>query len=368
MANSDRNGPQAIEMGVDSGAVGPTRQRTSIKVVAALAGVAPSSVSRVFSRHPNVSPEMAARVLAAASSIGYEPDIRAQSLRTGVTMTIGFLVSDISNPLLSEIALGAATTFRESGYTMLLINSGGEGDADIAALRMLRQRRVDALMASVTSEQSEPLRAELASTDIPVVMIDREPMATGNVSAVLSDHAAGIGAAATLLLDLGHRRIALVNGSMKVRPARERARALRDACRSVADSTVTIRSGSFTVEHGERASAELLAADPRPTAIIAGSNQILIGVMRSIRAMGLRIPDDLSLVTCDAVGMSEFLTPPLATVRRDPVAMGSAAAELLLRQLQGGPPGRTTLAARFEPAVSCGPVPGHVRPARERAR
>ena len=368
MATSSRTDRRATDPGIDQDGLAVGRKRTSIKAVAALAGVAPSSVSRVFSRHPNVSPELVAKVLAAATSIGYEPDMRAQSLRTGVTMTIGFLVSDISNPLLSEIALGAATTFRESGYTMLLINSGGESDADITALRLLRQRRVDALMASITSEQSEPLRAELASTDIPVVMIDREPMITGNVSAVLSDHATGIGAAAAMLLDLGHRRIALVNGSMKVRPARERAKALRDACRSVPDSNVTIRSGSFTVEHGERASAELLAADPRPTAIIAGSNQILIGVMRSIRAAGLRIPDDLSLVTCDAVGMSEFLTPPLATVRRDPVAMGSAAAELLLRQLQGGPPGLTTLATHFDPTVSCGPVPGHVSAARKRTR
>jgi LacI family transcriptional regulator len=300
--------------------------------------------------------------------MGYEPDMRAQSLRTGVTMTIGFLVSDISNPLLSEIALGAANTFRGAGYTMLLINSGGKSDADVAALRLLRQRRVDALMASITSEQSEALRAELTSMAIPVVMIDRDPMVGGNVSAVLSDHAAGVGAAAATLLDLGHRRIALVNGSTKVRPARERAKALRDACRPFTDSSVMIRSGSFTIEHGERASAELLNADPRPTAIIAGSNQILIGVMRSIRSAGLRIPDDLSLVTCDAVGMSEFLTPPLATVRRDPEAMGSAAAELLLRQLQGGPAGQTTLATRFVPDVSCGPVPADGPPARKHRR
>lgn len=328
--------------------------RASIKAVAALAGVAPSSVSRVFSRHPNVSSELMTKVLKAASSVGYEPDMRAQSLRTGVTMTIGFLVSDISNPLFSEIALGAANTFRQAGYTMLLINSGGESSADVAALRLLRGRRIDALMASITSERSEDVRAELADTDIPIVMIDREPMNSKNVSAVLSDHAAGISSAAKLLLELGHRRIALVNGSMKVRPARERARALRDACRPFPDSVVIIRSGAFTVEHGQRATGDLLKAQPRPTAIIAGSNQILVGVMRSLRSAGLRIPDDISLVTCDAVGMSEFLDPPLANVRRDPVAMGSAAAELLLRQLQGGPAGRTILATRFEPTVSCG--------------
>lgn len=340
--------------------------RPSIKAVAALAGVAPSSVSRVFSRHPNVSVELVTKVLAAATSIGYEPDMRAQSLRTGVTMTVGFLVSDISNPLFSEIALGAANTFREAGYTMLLINSGGESDADIAALRLLRQRRVDALMASTTSEQSDAMRAELASTDIPIVLIDREPTDGQNVSAVLSDHAAGVGPAARALLELGHRRIALVNGSMKVRPARERAKALRDACRPFTDSNVTIRSGSFTMEHGERATTELLGSQPRPTAIIAGSNQILIGVMRAIRSLGLQIPADLSVVTCDAAGMSEFLTPPLATVRRDPVAIGSAAAELLLRQLQGGPAGQTILATHFIPAISCGPAPTGAGPGRKR--
>jgi LacI family transcriptional regulator len=292
--------------------------------------------------------------------MGYEPDMRAQSLRTGVTMTIGFLVSDISNPLLSEIALGAAIRFREAGYTMLLVNSGGQDAGDLAGLRLLRQRRVDALMASFTSEQSETTRAELAKIDVPVVVIDRDPLVGEKVSAVLSDHAVGVTAAAIHLLELGHRRIALVNGSMKVRPGRERAKALRDACRSVPDASVAVRSGSFTVEHGQRATDELLKADPPPTVIIAGSNQILIGVMRSVRTAGLHVPGDLSIVACDAVGMSEFLTPPLATVRRDPSAMGSAAAELLLRQIRGGPPGQTILATSFEPTISCGP-PGNWR-------
>jgi LacI family transcriptional regulator len=235
--------------------------RTQIKDVAALAGVAPSSVSRVFNGHPNVSPALITRVLEAAASVGYEPDMRARSLRTGLTMTIGFLVSDISSPLLSEIALGAATSFREAGYTMLLVNSGARSAEDVAALRLLRQRRVDALMASVTSEQSETTRAELAKFDVPVVVIDRDPIVGQNVSAVLSDHAAGMAAAANWLLDLGHRRIALVDGNIKVRPARERAKVLRDACRSVPDARVAVWSGSFAVEHGQRATNELLTGD-----------------------------------------------------------------------------------------------------------
>jgi DNA-binding LacI/PurR family transcriptional regulator len=80
-----------------------------------------------------------------------------------------------------------------------------------------------------------------------------------------------------------------------------------------------------------------------------------MGVMSSVTSAGLRVPDDLSIVACDAVGMSEFLTPPLATIRRDPSAMGSAAAELLLRQIRGGPAGQTILATAFEPTIGCGP-------------
>jgi LacI family transcriptional regulator, galactose operon repressor len=126
--------------------------RSSMRQVAEMAGVAMSSVSRVLSGHPDVSPAMRERVMEAVERLGYEPDLLAQSLRRKATRSVGFVVGDISNPLLAEITLGAETTLREAGYSMLLTNSENDPALDASHVRLLMQRRVDGLMLSLASE------------------------------------------------------------------------------------------------------------------------------------------------------------------------------------------------------------------------
>ncbi len=328
-----------------------------VKEVAARAGVAPSSVSRVLSGHPDVSPVMRHRVLDAAAALGYEPNMLAQGLRRGSTMTVGFIVGDISNPLLARITLGAETELRAAGYSMLLMNSGSDPALDAAHVRLLRRRRVDGLLLSLADEGSTETVEAVRRSAAPYVLIDRDRGPFPDSSAVLSDHRTGIMDAVSHLVSLGHRRIALINGNPGVRPARERAAALRTACRAHPGVSGAIRSGSFTAEHGESAAHALLASPGRPSAIIAGSNQILIGVLRALRRSGVAVPAGVSLVTCDDVPLCEFLDPPLATISRDAQDMGRQAARLLLDCLDGRSPRTTVLPAAFRPTPSCAPPP-----------
>lgn len=338
----------------DEAAAGrPEPRRSGIRDVAERAGVALSSVSRVLSGHPDVSTVMRNRVLDAAAAVDYEPDLLAQSLRRGATMTIGFVVGDISNPLLAQIGLGAETKLRVAGYSMLLTNSVNDPALDAPHIRLLRRRRVDGLLLSLADEGAEETVTALRQADIPCVLIDRDLPGLPNAGAVLSDHATGMTAAAEHLLRLGHRRIGLVNGNPRVRPARERDRALRRACRRHAGVVVMVRSGSFTAAHGEAATASLLGARDRPTAIIAGGNQILAGVLRALRRAGPTAHSDISLVTCDDVPLSEFLDPPIATIERDPEEMGTAAADMLLEQLRGRSARSVILPVQFRSTASC---------------
>jgi len=325
--------------------------RVSMKQVADRAGVALSSVSRVLSGHPDVSAVMRNRVIDAVAALGYEPDLLAQSLRRGASMTVGFVVGNIANPLFAEIALGAEIALRASGYTMLLANSMGDADLDRSHVRLLAQRRVDGLLLSPTDEVS--IAPELERADIPGVMVDRVTTAVPSMSAVLTDHDAGIREAVDLLATLGHRRIALVNGNLDVRPGRERAASLRRACRRHPDMSAIVRSGPFTSEHGFASTSGLLNEPAPPTAIIAGSNQILVGVLGALGECGARVPGDVSLVTCDEVPLAGFLQPPLATIWRDPQEMGAKAGELLLARLAGGEPETVTLPAYFRATESC---------------
>lgn len=336
--------------------------RAGLKQVAERAGVGLSSVSRVLSGHPNVSAVMRHRVLDAATALGYETDLLAQSLRRGATMTVGFVVGDISNPLAAQIAHGAELALRRAGYSLLLLNSTNDPGLDAAHIRLLRQRRVDGLLLALADENHRPTTHELLRCTAPYVLVDRNPSHLPLASSVHSDHRTGLSAAIEHLYRLGHRRIALVNGSPKVLPARERAATARRLGRTLPGLEVTVRSGEFTAAHGRAATTALVRSAHRPTAIIAGGNQILPGVLRALRQSGLDVPAEVSLVTCDDVALSEFLQPSLATVSRDLNAIGRTAAELLLERIAGVGPRRITLPTGFRPERSCLPPPDQGAP------
>jgi LacI family transcriptional regulator len=139
------------------------------------------------------------------------------------------------------------------------------------------------------------------------------------------------------LLDLGHRRIALVAGSLDIRPGHARLRAMHEAieARGLPDESIHV-PGSFTVEHGESATHQLLDMDEPPTAIIAGGNHPFVGCLTAINARGLRLGEDISLVACDDVPLARIYNPPIASISRDGVGIGQNAARLLLERLVGG--------------------------------
>jgi LacI family transcriptional regulator len=326
-----------------------------MRQVADRAGVAMSSVSRVLSNHPDVSDTMRDRVMAAVEELSYEPNMLGQMLRRGATQTIGFVVGDISNPLLAQIALGAEVALTAAGYAMLLTNSVNDPTLDATHIKLFHQRQVDGLLLSVADETNRDTILALDRAPTPCVLIDRDLDLEQPASAVVSDHLFGITKAVEHLVSLGHRRIALIGGSPHVRPTRERAAAIEEATAAHRGVICQVRAGAFTETHGAAATRDLLDTRRPPTAIIAGGNQILVGVLRELNSRSLSIPTDLSIVTCDDVPLAEFLSPALATIRRDPTAMGSVAAQLLLARLGGGAPETTMLPTLFSPAGSCAP-------------
>jgi len=341
------------------------RPRVGVREVARRAGVAASTVSRVLSDHPDVSPETRAQVLEVANALGYRPNGLGQMLRQGFTRTIGFCVSDIANPLFAQITRGAEMTLSKHGYSLLLSNSMSDPALELKNLQALDQRRVEGLLLSVTSETDPAMLAVLRDFQGPLVAIDRElhvdptdsaalaaAPAGATVSAVLSDHAVGIRAAVAALAAAGHRHIALLQELAELRPGRVRAQA---ATAAAAELGITCRihpAGPEGLSPGQIAA--ILTAPDAPTAVIAGHNQILIRLLAALRSAGLRYPDDVSVVTCDDVPLMEFFEPALAVVRRDPARLGAAAAELLLEHLvDADAPGRqVVLPTEFVPGAS----------------
>jgi LacI family transcriptional regulator len=331
--------------------------RPGMRHVAKAAGVAMSTVSRVLSGHPDVSPHMRERVMRAVAELSYEPDFLAQSLRRGATFSVGFSVSDISNPVIAQIALGAEEVLRNAGYSMFVMNSENDPTRDAANARYLQNRRVDGLILFVGSERNKATNDLLARLEIPIVVIDRDLPKRVRASAVLLNHRIGMATAVGYLLDFGHRRIGLVSWPMNLRPGRERFAGLEHAYTSrKLPPTFLHVAGPLTADQAEMATDELLDRPDPPTALIAGANQLLIGCLRALIKRGLHPGEDLALVTCDEVPLAELYTPPIAAIARDNVATGGTAADLLLRRLNGqAEPLTMVLGTTFIPRASCMP-------------
>ena len=345
---------------LDSLAAGHQQRRTrsGMREVAEAAGVAMSSVSRVLSDHPDVSPVMRARVLAAVDELSYKPNLLAQSLRRQETLSVGFVIRDISNPPMAEIVLAAETRLREAGYSVLLTNSESRPGLDASHIRLFEQRRVDGLIVSLTSETHAETNDLLAQLDVPCVIVDRDIATSVRMSRVLYDHQAGVRAAVGYLLDLGHRRIDLVLGA-PVRPSRERRIGFEAefALRSLPKTYRIIETGEFVADSAERAVAGLVDGVDPPTAIVVGSSQMVPGAVRALAARHVELPLDLSLVGCDDIILAELYRPPIAVVKYDNVEVGGLAADLLIERMQSVdmPPRDAFVAAAFHPRGSCGP-------------
>lgn len=334
-----------------------------MREVAEHAGVAMSSVSRVLSGHPDVSPKMREAVMEAVRQLSYQPDMLAQALRRGKTFSVGFTVSDISNHVLAEIVTGAEKRLRDAGYSLLLTNSEGNPALDVEHIQLLARRRVDGLILSLAEENHPDTVAVLREVGLPIVLVDRDVPRGVNARCVAFDHALGMRAATSHLLSLGHRSFALITGGPE-RPARERRRAVEDTLLAArAGARCEVFPGGLSIEHGRRAMAEILDRDPRPTAIIAGGNMLMQGALLALHDAQLELGRDVSFVGCDDIVVAQVHQPPIAVVRRDILAIGTAAAELLLVDLEPGDGDadeherQVILPTEFIARASCGPPP-----------
>lgn len=311
------------------------RGKPTIKHVAAEAGVSLGTASRVVNQYADVNPDMKLRVERAIAKLGYMPDAVAQSMRLRSTRTVGILIRDFSSSAFVSFANVAQSILFRHGYVPLLAGYDDEPAREIDILRAFAQRRIDGLIVTTSSDRNQALADARRKLGVPSILFDRDPDGAHDTIAI--DHRGGIRAAGQYLFFLGHRRIALLTGQTDVRPARERVAAYRKihADAGLPFETALVRTGSFAADFAERETAQLLAMPNRPTAIISGGVNMLPGVLRGIRAAGLRIPRDVSVVSSTNPEMAELLTPSVTELRVDYAAIGQQASALMMGRLEG---------------------------------
>lgn len=310
-------------------------KRLTIVDVAHAAGVSVGTVSRVLNGNARVRAALRDKVQTAIKELGYAPNAVAQSMRIRSTHTIGCVIREINLSALAAFVRAAHDVLDEAGFSLLLSNSEGRRERERELLARLSGRRADGIMIGPYSPVTEEFDAFLHRLNVPIVLIDRDLPSWAD--SVMTDHAKGVRDATEHLINLGHRRIVLITGSIELYPARERIRGYKEAFRSsnLEPDASLIEASSFLPDKGFRYTSSVLASAHPPTAIIAGGIGMLSGVLQAIRARGLRIPDDISVVGAGDSELSELHSPPISIQRWDQAEIGRVAASLLLDRIRG---------------------------------
>ena len=311
--------------------------RSTIQDVAMQAGVTKSTVSKYLNAGSGgyyVSTRTRERIEAAIESLDFEPSLIAQGLTQNRTMTIGLIAADIRNPFYPDLVAGVQDVVEAAGYTLLLGSSNSDPEREMAIARSMIRRRVDGVILGSARMQAEDieslmesgLRFVLASRDLPNLVTD----------SVTVDNRAGAELAVDHLIELGHRSIAHVAGPQDVVPFRNRLWGYRHALVRHGidpDDALTILARSSTSEAGATATRTLLSRPVPPTAIFLGNDNMALGAMDAARQLGLRIPEDISIVGFDNIALAANSFISLTTIDSRAGELGAHAAQLLLDRL-----------------------------------
>lgn len=311
------------------------KSMVSIKDIARAAGVSHSTVSRALRNSPLVKPETAAYIRQLAQEMGYIPNVIAQSLVTQRTYTIGVIVTSISDPFVDRIVEGIEDVATGEGYSVFLSSSHADPGREIAVVESFHRRRVDAMIV-IASRVGSLYAERLQELRVPIVLINNQ--ADGDyIYSVRVDDQRGARKAVEHLIALGHRRIGYVGCHFRPPSNRRRLEGYRQALQQAGipyAPEFVLHPLSFSdVENGRIALDRLVEAGV--TAVFCYNDRTAIGVMTRARELGVRVPEDLSVVGFDDIEAGWYVTPPLTTVHQPRYEMGRCAMEMVLDLLAG---------------------------------
>jgi DNA-binding LacI/PurR family transcriptional regulator len=311
----------------------PTSDVTTMRDIAEVTGVSQSTVSRVLSGTPTAVPIAEAtrkRVMETAQELGYRPNPLARGLRGAPTMLLGVIVRDITDPFFAGAIEAASLEANRRGYNVVLGHAHQSADEAVALWGILEARHCDALLFLGDLRDRPDLIEDLQNTSIPVVALWHGSRESG-IPTVSVDNRGGIAAVFDHLVGLGHRRIAFA-GPKRLGDITEREEAYLAAARGheVADREDYVQEASNEYEGGATALDRLMdLADP-PTAIVAPTDVIAMGMLHAAHRRGLRVPDDVSIAGFDDIPVAAVSVPALTSVRMPTEAMVSAAFDLVI--------------------------------------
>jgi LacI family transcriptional regulator len=305
----------------------------TMRDVARLAEVSVATVSAVVNGTSVVSPKRAERVSKAMEALDYHADQIARSLKTGRTQTVGMILPDVTNPFYPEVITGAEEVARVARYSVILCNANEDPDQEQQQLNTLFSHRVDGVLIAC----SDPAISfdRLMRRRFPIVCFDRIPFGFRG-DTVSTDNFLGAYEATNHLIQLGHKRIALMAGRTELSTHSGRLEGYRTAMLSAHLPVLDEHSrlGGMQAQAGYDFAHWLFELPDSPTAVFCTNNKLLLGFVRAMREIGIRCPEDVSVVGFDDFAWTENFQPRLTTVAQPARELGRRSMQLLLERIQ----------------------------------
>jgi DNA-binding LacI/PurR family transcriptional regulator len=313
---------------------GAAERQPSLHDIAASAGVSVSTVSRYLAGQLALKADTEARVLDAITRLGYSrapKGTKDHRTRNGV---IGLVVPQVGNTYFGRIADSIVKVAERQGLSVLICSTLSHARKQLDYVDLLVSQEVSGIIYAGQYSSNRSL-ANVIASGRPVVVIDEALTTAPPVDSVLVDDYAGAYQATTYLTNLGHRDIALVTGPPALHSVQERTRGFEDAMRKAGNDPAKqlMLHGGFNEEFGVSVVSHLLAAATQPTAVFAASDTVALGILTAARSLGVRVPEDLSVVGFDDIPDSAVVTPALTTVRTPVDRMAGSAVELLTNRI-----------------------------------
>ncbi|WP_078381461.1 LacI family DNA-binding transcriptional regulator [Sutcliffiella halmapala] len=312
----------------------------TIKDVAKIANVAPSTVSRVIANSPRISEKTKKRVREAMEELGYHPNFIARSLANQSTQVIGLVMpasadKTFQNPFFPEVLRGISTAAHEKQYALQMSTGETEDEIYEGVMQMVQGRRVDGVILLYSAVEDKIIKY-LQKENFPFVLIGKPFEQVEEITHVDNDNYRAAREATEHLIELGHKRVAFVGGSIHLVVTIDRLlgyeKALRNAAIPYKDEYII--QEEFLKEGGQGAISELLSLDEPPTALVVADDLMALGILNTLHDMGILVPDQMSIVSFNNVLLAEVARPPLTSVDINIFKLGFQAAKTLIQMVK----------------------------------
>ncbi|WP_160719437.1 LacI family DNA-binding transcriptional regulator [Bacillus sp. USDA818B3_A] len=333
----------------------------TIKEVAKLANVAPSTVSRVIANNPRISEATKRKVKKVMEELGYHPNLNARSLSSKATQTIGLVMPSsgdvvFQNPFFPTVLQGISEGVHEKKYALQMTTGRSEQDIFEAVIQMVQGKRVDGMIL-LNSKLDDQVIEYLREMDFPFVVIGKPSKYTEEITHVDTDNVLSMKEATEYLIQLGHSQIAFIGGNPDLMVTVDRLNGYKQAlsAANIPHQEEYIKHEEFLREGGQVAVKELMALPQRPTALLVVDDFMALGVLNTLDELGIKVPEELSVVSFNNILLSEMSKPPLTSMDINILKLGFEASRSLIEKVENSaePTKRIIIAHQMVERSSC---------------